>query len=859
MMISAPAMSLAPLATTFTLLAACSGEPSPPPIPPGPKPTVAMDQPGSGSWRALDHLDDATFALPEAVTEDIAAPSNGTMSLTEKWDDTGDTFGRMRIWSHPLPFACDMPRPNYAPLGAKLYRDDAEIPFVGGLTNPTRGGWYVQDSEVRLISLENPASWSTKPELRVDELTETLKRRVFATSGLTAAEFVRTSNTVGPTTRPGLLIPAPGRVSFPVTIPVGGRLDLGASLLPHPLLGTHAGEGATARVEIDGESVWRAALAPGDGFADATSDLSRWAGKQVTVSLVSEPDGDPTYDAVFFSSPTIRAPAPAPRHVVMIGIDTLRWDALSMNGHTVDGRKTSPELDSWAQSAVIFDDAWAPAPRTRPSFRTALTGRYPYDAIASPTLAEHLDTAGFRAAGFVANVHLVPRFRFNDGFEEWYYENGARAEDQISRALAWLKLHEDEDTFTFLHLMDPHTYYNAPEPFGSRFTGGLRSRLVPEIFDRWQILQLMRRKKLTDDDKRLIRGRYDGEVAYLSNAMSVLFAGVDALHGKSVSVVHSDHGEEFWDHEGYEHNHTLYSELVHAVLMIRPPGGWGGGPHRVAAATGLIDIVPTVLDLVGVRTESPMDGRSLRAFVDAGATMAEADVSAALHTRPLAIGHLMFDKERWAVVFEDWKYILQTETGEEELYDLKADPGEHKNLVAQADSDRIAAMRAALATSTGWPLTAVWRLEMHGAMDMFRLDFPPGSVVDAGVIDPEAGESTRANLEWGEKPRLTAEDVGELRPTATGWTFHPARAAGQTLWFGCAQACVDGTITAASESAAAFQEGDMEVAGMKLEAHKGWMLRPTRTEADALSALPAGGGSSAEMEQLKILGYVEPD
>lgn len=843
--------------------AGCTGAPTVrPPMPAGPKPTVGMDAAGPRSWRALDHLDDATIAVPtDAPADDAGGVS--TLPLTEKWTDTHKTFGRMRIWSHPLPFPCDMPRPNYAPLGARFFHGEAELPFVGGLTNAGRGGWYVEDGTVRVISLENPTSWTVKPELRVAELAATLERRSLASSGLAPAAFVRSSATIGPTTRPGLLIPAPGTVTFTVAIPEHATLDVGATLLAHPLLGASAGNGATARVEVDGESVWRAHVSPGDGFADATADLSRWAGKTVQVAFVTDPDGDPAYDAVFFSAPVIHGVASSPRHVVVVGVDTLRWDALSVNGRTVDGRVTSPELDSWAQSAVVFDDAWAPAPRTRPSFRTALTGRYPYDAIAAPTLAELLAPEGFRTAGFVANVHLVPRFRFNDGFDEWYYENGARGDDQVRRATEWLQAHKDEDTYTFVHLMDPHTYYNAPEPYGSRFTEGRSSTVVPDIFDRWQILQLMRHNRLSDGDKRMIRGRYDGEVAYLSAMLAGLFDAADALPGRTLTVLHSDHGEEFWDHGGYEHNHTLYDELVHAVLMIRPPGGWGGGPHRVSAAVGLIDIVPTLLDLVGVRTTQPMDGRSLRATVDAAAGD-DAPLLAALHDRPLALGHMMFDKERWGVIDQDWKYILQTESGVEELYDLTADPGESTNRAADAPAGRLEHARAALAAATGWPIAQVWRVELRGTLDTFRVAFPEGppdaQPYAAGIVDPEAGEATRANLEWGEKPRLTPADVGDLRRDGDGFVFRPQRAAGQTLWFACAAACAAPLVTAADGRAQTLVDGEQEFGGLKLTAHRGWMLMPTRTEADALKTLPVSqAGSNDEMQQLELLGYVAPD
>ncbi|MFN7146015.1 MAG: sulfatase, partial [Myxococcota bacterium] len=335
--------------------------------------------------------------------------------------------------------------------------------------------------------------------------------------------------------------------------------------------------------------------------------------------------------------------------MVVVGIDTLRPDALGVYGYTErTGRSTSPELDAWADQAVLFENAWAPAPRTRPSFRTALTGRQPLAAAAAPTVAEAFAAEGFRTAGIVANVHLVPRFGFNDGFEHWHYENGARADVQIARALAWQEAHAGEDTFLFLHIMDPHTFYNAPDPWGSRFQQGKRPADVPEVFDRWNVYTLLARPGFGEAEKRWIRGAYDGEVAYTSEMLGRFFAALEEIPGKTLTAVHTDHGEEFFEHDGFEHNHSLYDELVRVALWVRPPGGRSGTP-RVDAPVGLVDLAPTLLDLVGA---SPVatDGRSFAAYVDPARADERANPNATLRTRPLPTGQLMLGQKRWGVV-----------------------------------------------------------------------------------------------------------------------------------------------------------------------------------------------------------------
>ncbi|MDP2305440.1 MAG: sulfatase [Pseudomonadota bacterium] len=833
--------------TTFS----CSRAPSPGSVPP-PQDLPALglgEGAGTLAWRGLDALASARIVLPApgsaAAVGGVPGELTGTFPLAGPWTDSGRVVGRLHVFQHPLPFLTDMPRPNYAPMGARLYRAEAEIPFVNEPEDLRGGGWFIEDNTVLLLSLEHPERWTTPPRLKVAELAaETAKRRW---SGVgSAAEFVHTEVTVGGITRTGVQLPPGAEITFPIDLPAEPMLGFGLVALP-PLLPGHQAGGATVSWSIDGEELGSASVSAGGAPQDQQITLGKWAGKRVELTWRAATDG--AANAVVTAPTLTTRTGRTPRHVVVVGIDTLRQDALGLYGY---GRDTSPELDAWAAQAVVFDAAWAPAPRTRPSFRTALTGRYPLAAASAPTVAEAFAAQGFRTAGVVANVHLVPRFGFTSGFEDWHYENGAKAEVEIERALTWQRAHAEEDTFLFLHLMDPHTFYDAPSPYGARFQTGARPARLPDAFERWQVYRLLEAPWFADDHKRWIRAAYDGEVAYTSAVLGRFFTELDALPGRTVTAVHSDHGEEFFEHGGFEHNHTLYEELVRVALWIRAPGGQSGGT-RVRAPVGLIDLVPTLLDLVGLPPVES-DGRSLAAYVDPTRAAERDTLTAELTARPLMLGHLMFGKERWAVVSQGWKYILHTGSGQEEVYDLEADRGEQADLAATVAPERLHDLRRAMAEASGWAVRPGWRLRVEGPRRPIELRFD-APIAAAGIIDPEAERSSRANLEWGELAAVSIADVGRIvvSPDKLSVRFLPGpRAAGHQLYVSCEEACPPGTILAGSGNSP-LVEGSLAIGDLRFEAAAGTLLDVPSVE----EQLAAPG--SAQIQALQSLGYIDPD
>ncbi|MBW1879979.1 MAG: sulfatase-like hydrolase/transferase, partial [Deltaproteobacteria bacterium] len=454
----------------------------------------------------------------------------------------------------------------------------------------------------------------------------------------------------------------------------------------------------------------------------------------------------------------------------------------------------------------------------------------------------------FATAGIVANVHLSPRFDFHRGFETWHLDPMAKAEVQVDRALRWLEANRDRDTYLFLHLMDPHLFYDAPEPYRERFVVE-PAPFVPEVFSRWQIYSWADQGLLTPKERAYVEALYDGELAYLSHELERLFEGLEALGGNDLVVVHTDHGEEFWEHGGFEHNHTLYEELVRAALWVRPPGGIEGG-RRIDEPAVLADIAPTLYDYVGFEDVPPTDGRSLKPLIDG--------LVPGGWERPVPIGHLMYDVEQWGVIEQGHKYLLSTSSGAERLIDLAADPEEQRNLADQRD---LTPFRSALALAHGMPVGPGWRVRVTLTDPTPITWVLPQPCRGAGVIDPEAARRTRANLAWGEEPRLRPEDVATVTVSADRrtLTITPGAHGEGVVWVMFDRDVPPGGQVRRGEEPLQLVDGVeggawAYIADASLRVHPGTVLDPPAGEAARMAV--AEEASEAELELLRTLGYL---
>ncbi len=840
------------------LLVACSLGPETPFDGPRRPPTERFQDPGlaqSGAGPVVRlWKEEGRYELPDAT---LVPGYDPEMLLPVAF---GSSPAKQRkggdIYTAPDPFQDHVNFRRGPPPGLELVVDRRSVPYDRGLRK--RPSWRRHDDGLELLWPEGQPLNVDAIGLRYPSARDTLFRRDPVRSELEPRAFVDYEVTQNERTRPGLLLPAPGRASWSIPLPAGrsATLDTHVTIAPTPLVAlgsdgawavvrVRAGDEATelARVWIDGDT---------DAFTPVRADLSRWAGQEVEVELASEPHGTNHFDHVVFGAPTVWSGAEGePARVVVIGMDTTRPQAFGWYGY---GRDTTPELDAVANSGTVFPRAWTPAPRTRPSFRSATTGRRPLDAVGATTIGQVFSDHGFATAGYVANLHLVPRFDFNDGFDDWWLEGSANAEQQVDKALAFLDANRERDTYVFLHIMDPHMNYGAPGSYHDMFVTDPDPSLA-EWFARSDVYEWMEKGTLTEQRKEHIRARYDGELRYSSVHLGRLFDQLDRLEGRTLVVLHNDHGEEFWEHGTFEHNHTLYDDVTRGLLWFRTSGGQAQGA-TIDAPVSLPDIAPTLFDFAGFdpATLPPTDGRSLKGLLEG------TEDAASWAERPIGIAHLRYGLDRWGVVYRNHKYILHTAAGTEELYDLGADPGEQHDLARSTDLEP---WRQQLGPAHGIDVGFGWRIRIGQVAKGETLTMElPEPALWAEVVPPSMTIPDPANQAWGEPPRRDIAEIGSV-------TLSDDK---KTLTYAAGTRPKDGLIfvrfaSDASPDQARLLAGDEELLLLRatvwshaspertIRIEPGTVLQPPPSEADRMRAA-SGEASADEILQLCQLGYI---
>jgi arylsulfatase A-like enzyme len=376
---------------------------------------------------------------------------------------------------------------------------------------------------------------------------------------------------------------------------------------------------------------------------------------------------------------------PAPRRVlVWISQDTVRADHVGAYGYK---RKTTPAFDALARDWVVFDEAASPASWTLPALVSQFTSRYPtfHGAVGAsvqrddsqPTLFEILAASGFTVLGVTGNHFVSADFRTAGGFDALGYTDGHAEEvDRLARdALGeW----GGGDLALFVHYMDPHAPYDPPPRYGRLFDPDYRGKVTGRNFDG------LAKSAFAPADVDHVRALYDGELAYedveIGELLGVLRA--QGLLEDAVIVYSADHGEEFLEHGGWEHSHTLYEEMLHVPFALRVPGVAG---RRVQPVVSTIDLAPTVLDALGIASPPSFQGRSLMPAARGGRL---SDVPVFAETERTLDGN-----HRVAVRSATDKCIVVARPGREvppqilseECYDLARDPGERGPLPASAE------------------------------------------------------------------------------------------------------------------------------------------------------------------------------
>jgi arylsulfatase A-like enzyme/Flp pilus assembly protein TadD len=375
-------------------------------------------------------------------------------------------------------------------------------------------------------------------------------------------------------------------------------------------------------------------------------------------------------------------PAPQDLNVVVVTLDTTRADRLGCYGFR---GVATPNLDAIAREGVVFENATAVVPLTFPSHSSMFTGLVPphhgvrdnggfFLDDAKVTLAERLQSAGYATGAFIGAWVLESRWGLGQGFQHYSdrFELSKYkivslgtvqkpGDEVMGDALAWLDTVKSRKFFAWIHLYDAHAPYEPPEPYRSRYPGQ----------------------------------PYLGEIAYTDAVVGRLTAWLRANGQleRTLLVVTADHGESLGDHGEGAHAYFIYGATTHVPLLVRTPWGLTGrNPSRVSG----VDLMPTVLELVGLPPEPGLDGRSVaRALFDPQAALGHAAYSETYFPRY----HFGWQQLR-GLRDDRWSYI---DAPEPELYDLAADPGEAKNVFksesAHAETLRVAMERLAQSAS----------------------------------------------------------------------------------------------------------------------------------------------------------------
>jgi choline-sulfatase len=345
--------------------------------------------------------------------------------------------------------------------------------------------------------------------------------------------------------------------------------------------------------------------------------------------------------------------------VFLITIDTLRADHVHCYGYD---RIRTPALDLLAKQGIRFTQAFTPSPITNSSHTSILTGLLPSShgvsdfgvplSATHPTLAESLTKRGYRTAAFIGAVILDSKslapglnrgFEFYDNFPEHTKTNSRwgrlerRGMEVERRAESWLNAHPAGPHFVWVHFYDPHDPYEPPPPYADIY----KDRL------------------------------YDGEIAYADSALGHFLAYLkkQGWYDGALIVVVGDHGEGLGEHREDTHGIFLYDSTTHVPLLVKLPNNREAG-KEVEAQVRTTDILPTILDLLGLPIPEKLDGASLKPFL-AGTELTSRTVFGQTDY-PLRFG--------WAplrsVRNEGFKLI---EAPKPELYDLRSDPGELRN------------------------------------------------------------------------------------------------------------------------------------------------------------------------------------
>lgn len=364
--------------------------------------------------------------------------------------------------------------------------------------------------------------------------------------------------------------------------------------------------------------------------------------------------------------------AEAPRHLILVSIDTLRADRLSSYGYD---RPTSPALDRLAAQGVLFEEVVAESSWTLPAHVTLLSGLRPEShGVVLPELrvgpgtallAEVLGDAGFRSFGGTEGAFVGRRYGFARGFERFDDAQGSLRETLRDARGFLSRLGEDERGFVFVHTYAVHCPYDEGDKSDARFRSPDAEFVETDGRCGNPHFNAM---ELRPGEVRHVSDCYDAGIRAMDDVLGEFLAWLDTegLAAESLVAVTSDHGEELGEHGRIGHEGTLFREVLFVPWILTGPGL---AAQRVGLPVGLGDVMPTLLELLGEPVPPGLDGRSLAGILGNGRT----------HTGGPRRSSLRWNRRLDSLLTDEHHLLVDEETGAMELY-LRTDVREQEDL-----------------------------------------------------------------------------------------------------------------------------------------------------------------------------------
>lgn len=418
----------------------------------------------------------------------------------------------------------------------------------------------------------------------------------------------------------------------------------------------------------------------------------------------------PTDGSLELQSLTLEVPAPTeaaqlfspPKHVLLILIDTLRTDRLTP--YNAETRVQTPRLADYVSGLNVLENAHTQENWTKPSVATLMTSLMPWEHRATEygsrvrdseeLLPERLQDAGFFTGSFICNGFVSDAFGFQQGWDTYrnYIREGRRTRSEFVAAdvLSWFdhwqerndtraaEGDEEQPFFLYVHTIDPHVPYRPPNSFLNMYgDSGYRGRVN---FSRdATLLENIKAGNLRLDqrDRDHLEALYDAEISYHDQHFGSILDGLErrGLAEETMVIITSDHGEEFWDHGSVGHGHSVYEELLHIPMFVRIPGLDG---RSVEAPVGLVDVLPTIFEVLDLPIPDGLSGRSFLPDL-LGVTRPRGTISGFMDNwRTFNVGR--------------WK-LIERPRGRHRTFDLELDPREEDGIANEQAMLTRAALR----------------------------------------------------------------------------------------------------------------------------------------------------------------------